>query len=84
MRLSVENKRWSEIPFIRQKKTMSFIYYDHKFFKVFKFSQCALEHWKKVSQEVYFALKCYKSKSNGIWSDVLFHEKIVAILSDDN
>lgn len=39
---------------------------------------------KKVSQEVYFALKCYKSKSNGIWSDVLFHEKIVAILSDDN
>lgn len=62
---------------------MSFIYYDHKFF-FFKYLIFTTGNLKKVSQEVYFALKCYKSKSNGIWSDVLFHEKIVAILSDDN
>lgn len=49
-------------PFYKAEKNMSFIYYDHKFFffKYLIFTMCT-GNLKKVSQEVYFALKCYKS-----------------------
>lgn len=42
MRLSVENKRWSEIPFIRQKKTCPLSIMIINFFKYLNFHNV---HW---------------------------------------